>query len=112
VLALTAVNLLRRWGRSALAALGIALGVTTVVALLALTQGLEQSAGDLAHLGRADLGVFQGGLADLTARSGASRHFPASPTRRPYRSFRAPSPPNRRCSPSARNPRASSAAGW
>lgn len=69
MLGLTAVNLLRRWGRSALAALGIALGVTTVVALLALTQGLEQSAGDLAHLGRADLGVFQAGLADLTASS-------------------------------------------
>ena len=69
MLALTAANLLRRWGRSALAALGIALGVTTIVALLALTQGLDQSAGDLAHLGRADLGVFQGGLADLTASS-------------------------------------------
>jgi putative ABC transport system permease protein len=69
VLGLTSANLLRRWGRSALAALGIAVGVTTVVALLALTQGLEDSAGDLAHLGRADLGVFQGGLADLTASS-------------------------------------------
>jgi putative ABC transport system permease protein len=69
VLALTAVNLLRRWGRSALAALGIALGVTTVVALLALTGGLDRSAGDLAHLGRADLGVFQAGLPDLTASS-------------------------------------------
>ena len=69
MLALTTVNLLRRWGRSALATLGIALGVTTVVALLALTAGLEQSAGDLAHLGRADLGVFQSGLADLTASS-------------------------------------------
>lgn len=66
---LTTVNLLRRWGRSALAVLGIALGVTTVVALLALTEGLDNSAGDLAHLGRADLGVFQGGLADLTASS-------------------------------------------
>ena len=66
---MTAVNLLRRWGRSTLAALGIALGVTTVVALLALTEGLDQSAGDLAHLGRADLGVFQAGLADLTASS-------------------------------------------
>jgi putative ABC transport system permease protein len=69
VFALTSVNLLRRWGRSALTALGVALGVTTVVALLALTGGLDQSAGDLAHLGRADLGVFQAGLADLTASS-------------------------------------------
>jgi putative ABC transport system permease protein len=69
VLALTTANLLRRWGRSALTALGVAVGVTTVVALLALTGGLNRSAGDLAHLGRADLGVFQAGLADLTASS-------------------------------------------
>jgi putative ABC transport system permease protein len=69
VLGLATVNLLRRWGRSALSALGVAVGVTTVVALLALTGGLDRSAGDLAHLGRADLGVFQGGLADLTASS-------------------------------------------
>lgn len=61
------VNLLRRSARSALSALGIALGVTTVVALLALTNGLNRSAGGLAHLGRADFGVFQGGLSDLTA---------------------------------------------
>jgi putative ABC transport system permease protein len=66
---MTAVNLLRRWGRSVLTALGVAVGVTTVVALLALTGGLDNSAGDLAHLGRADLGVFQAGLADLTASS-------------------------------------------
>lgn len=67
--ALTTVNLLRRWGRTALTALGVAVGVTTVVALLALTDGLERSAGGLAHLGRADFGVFQAGLADLTASS-------------------------------------------
>jgi putative ABC transport system permease protein len=67
VLALTKVNLLRRSGRTALTALGVAVGVTTVVALLALTDGLEQSAGGLAHLGRADFGVFQAGLADLSA---------------------------------------------
>ncbi len=64
-----AVNVLRRWGRSTLTTLGVAVGVTTVVALLALTGGLNNSAGDLAHLGRADLGVFQAGLADLTASS-------------------------------------------
>jgi putative ABC transport system permease protein len=39
------------------------------VALLALTGGLSRSAGDLAKLGRADFGVFQAGLADLTASS-------------------------------------------
>ena len=69
MLALTRVNLLRRAGRTALTALGVAVGVTTVVALLALTDGLERSAGGLAHLGRADFGVFQAGLADLTASS-------------------------------------------
>ena len=63
------VNLLRRWGRTALTSLGVAVGVTTVVALLALTGGLSRSAGDLARLGRADFGVFQAGLADLTASS-------------------------------------------
>ena len=63
------VNLLRRWGRTALTALGVAVGVTTVVALLAVTSGLSRSAGDLARLGRADFRVFQAGLADLTASS-------------------------------------------
>ncbi|HLI32255.1 MAG TPA: ABC transporter permease [Solirubrobacteraceae bacterium] len=67
MLALARVNVIRRLGRSALSALGVACGVTTVVALLALTTGLSRSAGDLAHLGRADFGVFQGGLSDLTA---------------------------------------------
>jgi putative ABC transport system permease protein len=67
--ALISANLLRRWGRTALTALGIAVGVTTVVALLSVTGGLSRSAGDLAKLGRADFGVFQGGLADLTASS-------------------------------------------
>jgi len=63
------VNLLRRWGRTMLTCLGVAVGVTTVVALLAVTGGLSRSAGDLARLGRADFGVFQSGLADLTASS-------------------------------------------
>ncbi len=62
-------NLLRRPGRTALTALGVAVGVTTVVALLAVTGGLSRSAGDLASLGRADFGVFQAGLSDLTASS-------------------------------------------
>jgi putative ABC transport system permease protein len=69
VFALTLVNLVRHWARSVLTAGGVAVGVTTVVALLALTGGLDGSAGDLAHLGRADLGVFQSGLADLTSSS-------------------------------------------
>jgi len=69
MLAMVKVNLLRRWGRTTLTGLGVAVGVTTVVALLAVTGGLSRSAGDLAKLGRADFGVFQAGLADLTASS-------------------------------------------
>lgn len=69
MVAMIRVNLLRRWGRTALTAVGVAFGVTTIVALLAVTDGLSRSAGDLSHLGRADFGVFQAGLADLTASS-------------------------------------------
>lgn len=69
MLGIIRINLARRWGRTLLTALGVAVGVTTVVALLAVTSGLSRSAGDLARLGRADFGVFQAGLADLTASS-------------------------------------------
>jgi putative ABC transport system permease protein len=62
-------SLVHRWGRTLLTSLGVALGVTTVVALLAVTSGLSRSAADLAKLGRADFGVFQAGLSDLTASS-------------------------------------------
>ena len=47
--------------------MGIAVGVATIVALLSLTAGLSRSAGRLIHLGNADFGLFQGGLADVTA---------------------------------------------
>jgi putative ABC transport system permease protein len=69
VIAIVRSNLGRRWGRTVLTGLGVAVGVTTTVALLALTGGLSRSAGDLAKLGRADFGVFQAGLDDLTASS-------------------------------------------
>lgn len=69
MLALIRTNALRRWGRTVLTTLGVAIGVMTVVALLSLTGGLSRSAGDLATLGRADFGVFQAGLADLMASS-------------------------------------------
>ena len=59
-------NVLRRRGRTLLTASGIAVGVATIVALLSLTSGLERRAGELVHLGRADLGVFQRNAADLT----------------------------------------------
>jgi putative ABC transport system permease protein len=67
--ALIWASLSRRWGRAALTALGVCVGVTAIVGLLALTGGLERSAGDLAKLGRADFAVFQAGLADLSASS-------------------------------------------
>ena len=67
--AIIRANLLRRWGRTLLTGLGVAVGVTTTVALLALTGGLSRSAGDLAKLGRADFAVFQAGLGDVTVSS-------------------------------------------
>ncbi len=48
-------------------AAGIAVGVAAIVALLALSDGLNQTAGQLVHLGRADLGLFQKGASDPTA---------------------------------------------
>jgi putative ABC transport system permease protein len=64
--ALVASNLWRRPGRTLLMALGTALGVATIVALLAVSDGVKRSARELVHLGRADLGLFQAGAADPT----------------------------------------------
>jgi putative ABC transport system permease protein len=82
MIAMMRANLARRWGRTALTALGVAFGVTTTVALLALTGGISRAAGDLAKLGHADFGVFQRGVGDLTVSSlpasivGRVRHVP------------------------------------
>lgn len=59
-------NLMRRRARTLLTSLGTALGVATIVALLALTNGMKQTAAQLVHLGRADLGLFQADAADPT----------------------------------------------
>ena len=64
---LVALSLTRNRARTALTASGIAIGVATIVALLALTEGLRQSVSGLVHLGGADFGVFQSGVADPTA---------------------------------------------
>ena len=56
----------RRTARTALTAAGIAVGVAAVVALLALSAGLNRTAGQLVHLGKADLGVFQADASDPT----------------------------------------------
>src|SRR3954471_14329068 len=60
-------NLGRRPGRTAFTALGIALGVATIVALLSLGAGLKKTAGGLVHLGDSDFAVFQHGVEDPTA---------------------------------------------
>jgi putative ABC transport system permease protein len=67
VLALIVANVRRRRARTFLTAAGIAVGVAAVVALLALSAGLNQTAGQLVHLGRADLGLFQKDAADPTS---------------------------------------------
>ncbi len=67
MLALIAANLRRRRARTLLTAAGIAVGVAAIVALLALSAGLNRTAGQLVHLGRADLGLFQRDAGDPTS---------------------------------------------
>jgi putative ABC transport system permease protein len=55
-----------RPGRTFLTALGTALGIGTIVALLAVSAGATQTAGKFEHLGRSDLGLFQKDAADPT----------------------------------------------
>jgi putative ABC transport system permease protein len=67
VLGLVLTNLSRRKARAFATAVGIALGVATVVALLSVGSGLNKTAGGLVHLGNADAGVFQAGVAEPTS---------------------------------------------
>jgi putative ABC transport system permease protein len=60
-------NVRRRSARALLTAAGIAVGVAAVIALLALSQGLDNTAAEFAHLGKADLGLFQADAADPAA---------------------------------------------
>jgi putative ABC transport system permease protein len=62
----TVTSLRRRPGRTFLTALGTALGIATIVALLAVADGAKHSAGELVHLGASDLGLFQKDAADPT----------------------------------------------
>jgi putative ABC transport system permease protein len=62
----TLTSLRRRPGRTFLTALGTALGIATIVALLAVAGGAKHSAGELVHLGASDLGLFQKDAADPT----------------------------------------------
>jgi putative ABC transport system permease protein len=56
----------RRPGRTFLTSLGTALGIATIVALLAVAQGAQRAAGQFLHLGQSDLGLFQRDAADPT----------------------------------------------
>ncbi len=67
VLGLIAANVRRRRARTFLTAAGIAVGVAAIVALLALSAGLNRTAGQLVHLGGADLGLFQRDAGDPTS---------------------------------------------
>ena len=62
----TVSSLRHRPGRAFLTALGTALGIGTIVALLAVSAGATQTAGQFEHLGRSDLGLFQKDAADPT----------------------------------------------
>jgi putative ABC transport system permease protein len=62
----TLVSLRHRPGRALLTALGTALGIATIVALLAVSDGARESAGRFVHLGRSELGLFQKDAADPT----------------------------------------------
>jgi len=59
-------NLLRRPARTAFTAVGVGIGVGLIVALLAITNGVHRTAGDLMHIGRADFGLFQSDVTDFT----------------------------------------------
>jgi putative ABC transport system permease protein len=67
VISLIAANVRRRKARTFLTAAGIAVGVGAVVALLALSAGLNNTAAEFVHLGRADLGLFQRDAGDPTS---------------------------------------------
>src|SRR5437764_14646948 len=67
MLALIVANVRRRRTRTGLTAAGIAVGVAAVVALLSLSSGLNRTAAQLVHLGRADLGLFQADAGDPTS---------------------------------------------
>src|SRR5487761_2441179 len=67
MLAIITTNLLKRSARTLFTALGIAVGVATIVALLSFTQGLKETAAGFVHLGGSALGVFQANVSDPTA---------------------------------------------
>lgn len=67
MLAIITTNLLERSARTVFTALGIAVGVATIVALLSFTQGLSAAAAGFVDLGGSELGVFQANVSEPTA---------------------------------------------
>lgn len=67
MLQLVLANLRRRRSRTFLTSAGVAVGVAAVVALLALSAGLNNTAAEFLHLGKADLGLFQSNAGDPTS---------------------------------------------
>jgi putative ABC transport system permease protein len=64
--ALIVKNLFRQRVRTALTILGISIGITTVVALGVVTEGMKSTLGDMTQFGGSDFLVGQKGSADLT----------------------------------------------
>jgi putative ABC transport system permease protein len=64
--ALIWTNLMRRRARSLLTAVGVALGVGLIVALLSISSGVQLAVNNVIHLGGADFGLFQGQVTQLT----------------------------------------------
>src|SRR4029453_10659695 len=59
-------NLLRRPARTVLTVAGVALGVGLIVALLSPATGVQRTAEQLIHVGRADFGLFQSDVSDFS----------------------------------------------
>ncbi len=59
-------NLMRRRARTLFTAVGVALGVGLIVALLSISSGVQQTVNNVIHLGGADFGLFQGQVTELT----------------------------------------------
>jgi putative ABC transport system permease protein len=70
-------NVVRQRVRTVLTVLGIGVGITTVVALGAITGGLKATAGDLIRFGGADFMVAQKGSADLSFSTVSERDLAA-----------------------------------
>lgn len=74
-LSLIVRNLVRRRVRSALTIVGIGIGITTVVALGAITSGAKAAAGQMLRIGDADFLAAQKGASDLALSAVTKREW-------------------------------------